>query len=58
MEEGVDRMEELDYRAEGCEMSFGNGCFTHGHIRAVVTCTGPAKTVSINIQSWMGERFI
>ena len=37
---------------------FGNVCFTHEHIRAVVACTGPAKTGSINIQSWMGERFI
>lgn len=56
MEKGVEKMEELDYRDEGCEMSFRNGCFTHEHVRAVVALTGPAKTGSINIQSWMCER--
>lgn len=60
MEEGDERMEELDYRAEGCEFFFffGNVCFTHEHVGAVEAFTGSAKTGSINIHSWMGERFI
>lgn len=44
MEEGLERMNELDYRNEGCEMLLvGNGYFTHELTRAMVAFKGTAQ---------------